>query len=167
MTCVYVGLTGNPRRRFRDHLKTRRFKDIIGKVGLDKIEFEQLTDFLPQSEAAELETKFIKRFEAEGYELLNRAKAGGLGGIDIKWTNDAILKDARKYKTVMEWANAPGGAYAAASKKGILEKAASHLKRQMRAPGSWTLEEVIETNRYYRNELKRLVILRRQSGLIP
>jgi predicted GIY-YIG superfamily endonuclease len=146
---IYVGLTGNPKRRFRDHLKTKRFKSLIKKVGQENIEFELLTDFLSVDKAASMEAKFINKFSLDGYELLNKAKAGGLGGITIKWTDEAILRDARKYESVMEWVKAPGGAYTQASTRGLLKKATSHLKRQMRTPGTWTFAEVIERSKVF------------------
>ncbi len=41
---VYVGLTYYLKRRYRDHLKTRRFKDIAQEYGFESIYVEQLTD---------------------------------------------------------------------------------------------------------------------------
>ena len=51
----------------------------------------------------------------DGLELLNRAPTGGLGGTAIKWTKDAILSDAKRYKTVKGWIHGKSRSYAAAA----------------------------------------------------
>ena len=144
LNVAYIGLTGNPKRRFRDHLKTKRFRELIDRVGLKSVVFEELTDYLSPKYASESEAEWLKRYSNKGYKILNKVKAGGLGGKDLRWTNEAILEDAKKYESVMDWINSPGGAYGTASRKGLIEKATAHMKRQIRTPGTWTLKEVIE-----------------------
>ena len=46
-----------------------------------------------------------------------------------KWTTSAILEDAKKYKTKIEWIQNSSSAYSLACERGLLEKATSHMKR--------------------------------------
>jgi hypothetical protein len=44
-----------------------------------------------------------------------------------KWSKEAVLKNAIKYKTISEWIENSVGAYGAARRMGILDKACSHM----------------------------------------
>jgi len=141
---AYIGLTGNFKRRIHDHMETKRFTKLANEYGSESIVPIQLTDYIDAGEAQRKEAELMEEYLLNGYSLLNKAKAGSLGGVTLKWTEEAILEDAKKYTNVMVWANTPKSGYPAASAAGILEKATAHMERQMKAPGSWTKDEVIE-----------------------
>lgn len=141
---AYIGLTGNFKRRMRDHLQTKRFTELAQEYGSESIVLNQLTDYLDAEEAQRKEAELMENYLINGFFLLNKAKAGALGGTTIKWTEEAILEDSKKYTNVMDWVNTPKSGYPAASAAGILEKATAHMERQMKTPGSWTKAEVVE-----------------------
>jgi predicted GIY-YIG superfamily endonuclease len=141
---AYIGLTGNFKRRMRDHLKTKRFTELAKEYGSGSIVFNQLTDYIDAEEAQRKEAELMDDYLINGFFLLNKSKAGSLGGSTLKWTEDAILEDAKKYTKVMDWVNAPKSGYPAASANGILDKATAHMEREIKTPGSWTKAEVIK-----------------------
>jgi predicted GIY-YIG superfamily endonuclease len=146
---VYIGLTGNFKRRIRDHLETTRFVSLAAQYGTESIVATQLTDYVASSEAQHKEAEFIAYYSANGYQLLNKAKAGALGGVAVKWTSEAILEEAKKYSAVMDWVFGSPQSYAAASAHRLIEAATAHMERQIKAPGSWTREKIVEiTSRF-------------------
>ena len=46
--------------------------------------------------------------------------------VPVKWTEEAVLEDAKKYKSRIEW-KAKSSGYKAAQRMGILEKASAHM----------------------------------------
>jgi hypothetical protein len=149
--CVYIGLTGNFKRRIRDHLETARFVDLAAQYGAESIVATQLTDYIGSSEAQQKEAAYIAHYAANGYQLLNKAKAGALGGVAVKWTPEAILEEAKKYNAVMDWVRGSPQSYAAASAHGWIEAATVHMERQIKAPGSWTRGEIVEITRRFKS----------------
>ena len=143
---IYIGLTYDFSRRMRDHMKSRRFIDLIDRYGEGCIEKVQLTDYIDKKEAAEKEGLLVEQFAKQGYQILNIQKTGSLGGNIIKWTKEAIFEDANKYSSVMDWAKAPQSGYAAASAMGILSKCTSHMERLIKEPGSYTKEDIIKAS---------------------
>tara|TARA_B100000315_G_scaffold2855_1_gene2740 strand:+ start:206 stop:1750 length:1545 start_codon:yes stop_codon:yes gene_type:complete len=140
---AYVGLTGNIKRRFRDHLKTKRFSKLAADHGLDAIICKQISEYILAEDAQRLEYQTYLDCLSDGLELLNNAPTGSLGGTTIKWTREAILTEAKRYKTVKGWINSKTRSYAAAAGMGIIDEAAAHMKRQIKKPGSWTKGEII------------------------
>ena len=140
---IYIGLTYDFRRRMRDHMKSRRFVDLIDKYGEGCIEKLQLTNYIDKKEAAEKEGLLVEQFKKQGYQILNIQKTGSLGGNIIKWTKEAILEDAKKYSKVMDWVNAPGSGYPSASAMGIISECTSHMERLIKEPGSYTKKDIV------------------------
>lgn len=140
---IYIGLTYDFDRRMRDHMKTKRFRDLIEKYGEGCIDRVQLTDYIDKDEAAAQEGLLVEKFRQKGYQLLNSQKTGSLGGNIVKWTKEAIFEDAQRYKRVIDWINAPGSAYPAASAMGIIGECTAHMQRLIKAPGSYTKQDII------------------------
>ena len=63
-----------------------------------------------------------------------------------KWTKEAILEDAKKYKTRSEWKNKSPGAYRAAIKKRIDKIACDHMEILIT---EWTEEKILEDAKKY------------------
>jgi len=148
---VYIGLTGNPKRRFRDHLISNRFIELSDEYGQDAIIFEQLTDFVDVDEAAEMEGEYVEKFKQKGCILLNKMKTGGVGGIDKIWTDEKILADAAKYLTLKIWREDSAGAYAAAGRKGLLDEVTAHMERRRSA---WDRQGVIDNARQFLHKVR-------------
>lgn len=146
---IYVGLTFDFKKRIIEHMNSERFKKFIRIYGKDSIETEMATDYLEKHSAAKMEQYFINFYKESGWKLLNIKKGGGLGGRQIIWTEETILKNILKYNSYKEWATSETGAYAAALDLNIIEKIDKILPR---TPGSfliWTEEKVlIEAKRW-------------------
>lgn len=109
---AYVGLTCEPERRFLFHQGKENNKRIISPVYqffLESGEFPNikiLTNFLPAEKAQEEEGRYIELYKTKKWNMLNKAKAGGLGGMKPKWTKERFLKDRRNnpnLKTIKEF----------------------------------------------------------------
>jgi predicted GIY-YIG superfamily endonuclease len=59
-TLIYIGLTSSIERRFKDHIKTKRFIAIANQYGPESIHIESITDYIEAQEAAKLEDKLIE-----------------------------------------------------------------------------------------------------------
>ena len=71
----------------------------IKKTGLNPT-LKTLTEFLDKDEAAQVEGNMYKDYENKGWVLLNKVKTGGLGGNVLKWTKEAIEREALKYDNI-------------------------------------------------------------------
>jgi predicted GIY-YIG superfamily endonuclease len=148
---IYVGLTGNADRRKRDHFKTKRFVDLSKKHGKSSIIFKQLTDYILVKDAIKLEIKLEHDFKKKGYEVLNKARPGVIGGTTVKWTKKNIIKSALKFKILKEWRKKDPGAYNAALKLNILKEASSHLKR-LHFKDIWNNETILDNAKKFQTK---------------
>lgn len=60
--------------------------------------------------------------------------------IKIKWTFENCLLDAKKYKTITEWATCSGGAHNAAKKNGWFNKCIEHMVSNKKPNGYWDIK---------------------------
>ena len=97
---TYIGLTGNDLKRSHSH-KTRGNSPVYKhqqKTGLEPIKKIVTDGYIDSELARDIENETIERYREEGWNVLNRAKAGGLGGSDKIWTEEKILETISKYK---------------------------------------------------------------------
>lgn len=114
---VYVGLTYNSKKRKNTHLidyKSQVYKHSMSS-GL-KAKYKELTKYLDRDIAAKKEGEFLENYKLNGWNVLNKAKTGALGGSIIKWTKDNCLAEAKKYKTKTEWRKFSESSYVTACK---------------------------------------------------
>jgi len=147
---AYVGLTGNIKRRFRDHLRTKRFTKLAVQHGASAITCDQISDYIMAEDAQRLEAQTCVDCLSDGLQLLNKAPTGSLGGIAIKWTEEAIAADAKRFKSFISWIKSKTGSYPAASALGIISKVSGHMTRQARPAHTWTKEEISYFAKQYR-----------------
>lgn len=78
---IYVGLTKNFKLRQRKRIRDQKdaVTKYINKTGLYP-EIKFLTEFIPAIEAQKMEEYYINYYKKLGYNILNRHKAGSLGG---------------------------------------------------------------------------------------
>lgn len=139
---IYVGLTYNVNKRFHEHLRSKRFSNIIKKYGKGSISIATLSDYIDRSEAALLEQKYITDLREQGFVLLNLVKGGGLGGSgEIKWTKESVLLDAKLYDNKTEWATRSAGAFYAARRDGYYQEAVAHMPKPAL---KWNMINIIE-----------------------
>lgn len=96
---AYIGLTGNDLKRSYSHETLEnspvyRHRQETGTNPIKKI----VTDgYIYSEDAKVIEHKTIQKYKSEGWNVLNRAKAGGLGGSDRIWTEEKIMETISKY----------------------------------------------------------------------
>ncbi|QNJ55308.1 hypothetical protein vBValMR11Z_382 [Vibrio phage vB_ValM_R11Z] len=156
---IYIGLTYDTDRRFHDHRKgTPQIVDLIERVGIENVIFERLTDYMEPELAQIAEAEHIEYYANNDWVILNRSKAGSLGGDMLHWTTERLKEDALKYKTRNEWQKNSSG-YDAARKRGIIDECCGHMPATRQKPsGYWTLERLKEDalkyktrNEWYKN----------------
>jgi predicted GIY-YIG superfamily endonuclease len=152
---VYVGLTYNSDKRYKQHLridtnggKTSPVKLFMDKTG-ETPEMIKLTDYLPKEEAIVKEKEYEKYYKDLGYNILNIAKAGSLGGSLIKWTEDAIRREAKKYNSKAEFAIGNPSAYGRARMLGIINDLGFVNKRK-----SWDEDSIRREAKKYNTKVE-------------
>ncbi|UOL51350.1 hypothetical protein [Vibrio phage XZ1] len=149
---IYIGLSYNAEIRFRDHkTKTSQIIGLIERYGIDNVTFEKITDYIDQELAQVAEKEYIEYYRNNGWIILNRAKAGGLGGSTLKWSLKKLKKDALKYKSRSEWRLNSIGAYSAAHKRGLLDECCAHMESTRKESGYWTIQRIKEDALNYKS----------------
>jgi predicted GIY-YIG superfamily endonuclease len=147
---VYVGLTYNANKRKNEHLIDKN-SQVYKYITLTKIEpiFYKLTDYIDVEEAKIKEEEFIKRYKKENWNILNKAKSGGLGTGSIFYSREKCLELALKYTKASEFAKNNSSAYSSAQKHKWLDEIYSHMENINHSPGYWTKENCqIEALKY-------------------
>lgn len=89
--------------------------------------------------AAKEEGNIINIYKKDNWVILNKAKAGGLGGISSKYTINDAIEDAKKYRSKTEWKKT-SPIYSFALKAGIIGKCCQHMV-EIKVPNNyWTKE---------------------------
>jgi predicted GIY-YIG superfamily endonuclease/ribosomal protein L37AE/L43A len=140
---VYVGLTYNAKVRNMDHMKNKSslvYKHLM-KTGLNP-NHKILTGYFDKEIAIEKEESIINDYKIEGWNILNKNKAGGLGGgLNRKWTKQKIKEAAKKYYKRYDFFLKDSSAYNAAFRKNWLDEVCSHMEPKRTSPGYWTKEK--------------------------
>ena len=101
LNSVYVGRTMRPTIRKRQHktdTKDTLYKFISNNnLSNDKVIYKVLIDKLNASDSQYYEEYYINQYKENGWKLINKAKAGSLGGSIVKWDYDSCYKEALKY----------------------------------------------------------------------
>lgn len=94
---VYIGLTCDSKRRKNEHLTNNSpVYQHVEKTGLYPL-YRELTDYIYYKEASDLEVYYVEKYKKIGFTILNKIKAGGLGGNLIKWDYETCKEEASKY----------------------------------------------------------------------
>jgi len=102
---VYVGLTNNPTisaRRYKDHM-TSTASQVYKKI-MDGYSFIYEFDgyFYPESIASNKEQEKVEEFRQNGWIILNKARAGGLGNV-FRYTDEELEYVAKQYSILSEF----------------------------------------------------------------
>lgn len=124
---VYVGLTYNLINRNNKHMKKGPVYNHIQKSKI-KPKLKQLTDYINVENAKIEEQNYIFDYKKNGWKILNKAKAGAIGGNIIKWTYEKCKNEALKYNNRTEYFK-NSTSYYAASRNGWLKEICSHMKK--------------------------------------
>jgi predicted GIY-YIG superfamily endonuclease len=86
-------------------------------------------------DAATTEAKSIELYRSSGWRVLNKRRAGGLGSVRwSKWTKEAVLADAKRFKTRTDWRKRGQFTRKIAKRMGWFEEAAAHMPRRNLPP---------------------------------
>jgi hypothetical protein len=138
---IYVGLTFSEDERHTAHITNPKssvyqYAKKTGYIPTMKI----ITDELLDAEvASEMEKCKIEEYRLKGWNILNRAKGGNLGGCYRVWTDDKILQIAHQYKTMNEFKKNSPKAYGAANRYGLLDKIRQNM---VKVQQSWDLSSL-------------------------
>jgi hypothetical protein len=115
--CVYIGITHNiiERQNGRDCRNTDQVTKHIKKTGYVPIR-KQLTDYINVEKASKLEGEYVEKYKNDGWNILNVAKTGGIGGTTLIWTKERCIEAAKKCKTRSEFQKKYRGAYSSSLK---------------------------------------------------
>lgn len=134
---VYIGLTYNIKARRSGHANNKK---IIKAFGND-FEMVQVTDFLDIERAVVAEANFIELYRMRGYTVLNRTRAGALGGNNNKWTKESVHAIALNAKSRKEFQSIANGAYQTALKNKWIDDVCSHMVPKQKPAGYWDDKE--------------------------
>jgi len=155
---AYIGLTYNinERQNHRNKDKNDQVTKYICNTGLIPLR-KQLTEYLPVEQAIILEGEYINKYRNDGWILLNKQKAGGIGGHELKWTKEKCREVALKCQTKTEFVENFSGAYSSASCNKWLDEICSHMMIFSKPRSHWTLEKCIEDIKKYvtKNEWRK------------
>ena len=126
---VYVGLTYNLDKRDIEHKykETSSVFNHINETGIEPI-LKQLTDYIEKEKAILIEAEKIKEYKENGFIILNKAKAGALGGNVIKWTKEACANVAITCKTGKELKTKYPNVYDACIRNKWLREVCNHME---------------------------------------
>lgn len=131
---VYVGLTCNSIRRNEQHLGHEKDKRSAVTKYIEKTKMEPLyvkiSNYIDVEKAILLEAETVENYKNNGWNVLNQRKTGGIGNAVIKWTEQAIKKEAIKHERRVDFRSAAKGAYERAYQLGILDTICSHMETQ-------------------------------------
>jgi len=130
---VYVGLTFNSKKRFKQHMESVKspVKKHMTKTSLIPI-FKKVTEYINKEDAVKMEAETEEQYRKNGWKILNTTKTGALGSVIIKWGFDEVQKEALKYDRRMDFQRKSSGAYGSALRNGWVNDVCKHMKRYIK-----------------------------------
>lgn len=128
---AYVGHTFLPKVRHTEHMCKGPVHDhfSICSTYAYKILEEGLAS---PDDSGRLEGEWQTKYLKAGWTPLWSAKAGGIGSVaHNKWTKEAVLADAQKYKTKQEWIDKNQTTYRLAKREGWFDAASAHMPKRV------------------------------------
>ena len=116
---AYIGLTYDFEKRKSQHLRSKKssVKEYIEKNNKVDYKFIKLTEYIGLKEAVSQEGLFLEKYKNNGWNIINRAKTGGIGGIlkisykRSKLSNEQLVEILSKYNHSAEITNEDRWAY--------------------------------------------------------
>jgi predicted GIY-YIG superfamily endonuclease len=147
---VYVGLTNNFNRRKNQHNCDKGSSVNKHKSDHNSTILKQLTDYIDVNLAQIEEGNYVKKYEIDGWNVLNRAPTGGLGCGILKWNFDECKRVALLCVCRSELNIKFCGAYRSAKINGWLDDICSHMENK-RTILHWTYEKCKKITEKYKN----------------
>lgn len=138
---VYIGLTHNMHKRNVERKSNERDQvtKYIKKTKLIPL-IKQLTEYLSVNEASKLEKYYVEKYKNDDWIILNKVKAGGVGGNNGIWNYKKLVELALKYNKRSDFRNNNRGAYDAAQRNNWLNDICSHMIIVNKPKNYWTYE---------------------------
>ncbi|WP_054823552.1 GIY-YIG nuclease family protein [Vibrio owensii] len=130
---AYVGLTYDFEKRMATH-KTGRYKPTALLTEHFSTKFTQLTDYIPESDAQELERMYGEEYK-QTYSMISRDVNYGQLGSSHRVTNTSIKSAALQCQTRTEFVERFPSEYNAARNRKMLDKVCEHMI------SGWVLKE--------------------------
>lgn len=92
--------------------------------------------------AQKLEKSVLEDYRKKGWNVLNKAKTGALGGKYLYWNKERCIEAGRKCRTKSEFIKKYSGAYASAIKNGWYDEVSAHMVPLIAQSQQWDLEKV-------------------------
>ena len=132
-TC-YVGLTYSLHKRHLQHLNNKYYSAINEYCTKNNIELPlpiQKTPYIPKDEASKKEDYYVKLYKQNGWNVLNKQKAGNLGGSkdNITYTLELCKKLAVPYTKISDFAKDYITAYKYIRLYGWQDEVFAHIDR--------------------------------------
>lgn len=152
---VYIGLTFNIKTRDNKHKRDKRsavYKH-IKKTGLiPKLTY---SDYIDVNKAIDIEIEKVEYYKKNGYSVLNTAKAGSIGGNNLKWTFENCKKEALKYISRKKFYLGNNSAYNSARKNNWLNDVCYHMNtKKVNKKGYWTKEKCADEVLKYKSKIE-------------
>jgi predicted GIY-YIG superfamily endonuclease len=155
---VYIGLTCDIVRRHNAHMgKEKKYGEVSSPVYKFMNESGEFPKFkiltkkpIKEENAPKSEDYYINKYRKNGWIIMNKAKAGSLGGNQRKWSKDTLKKICDSCTKISELKEmVPTWAFYVIRENGWFEELTSHMEYDVRK--GWTDEEVLKISHQYDN----------------
>jgi predicted GIY-YIG superfamily endonuclease len=138
---VYIGLTYDMTKRDYRR-KLNKFDQVTKHIKLTNLTpiIKQLTEYLPINEASELERHYVEEYKTNGWQVLNKKKAGDVGGRNNIWSFESVKEVALKHKKRNDFSKNERGAYGVACENKWLDTICGHMTEGNKPKNYWTYE---------------------------
>lgn len=147
----YIGLSYNYLKRLSQHLTDYKNNTVVlkhyKKTGITPT-IKQLTDYINVEDASKIEPLKVKEYLDNGWNVLNVAKCGNVGGKTIKWTKEKCFDEASKYKTRNEFKSNSPLSYHAARRNKWIDDICSHMYFKLT---KWDYKSCEEESKKFKN----------------
>lgn len=154
---VYVGLTGDEKRRKHQH-KTEEdsalYRYMQKHPGVEPIYKLKSLGYIDAQEASKMETKVEDHYREQGWQLLNIAKTGGLGGRMPIYSDDFVRDIAKNYTILKDFWKDHKKMLSTIIKhnKPLYDEVTSHMQKNVgRNAVKYTLEDIMDIASNYDN----------------
>jgi len=138
---VYVGLSADPKRRFRQH---KRSMNAVGNIIRLGAKLEIVKSLLSNFEAIELESKLVKEYKEKGFDILNIAKTGSLGAPSTMIPDSDLYEAAKMCETRGEMSRKFQSFYRLATQRKLLDDLfKDHPNKGYIQEHKWSYEKIL------------------------
>jgi predicted GIY-YIG superfamily endonuclease len=129
---VYVGLTHDVKKRERQHQDRGSVSEHFRETNLTPNLVIISDDYIDANDAQKMEACTIESYRSNGWNILNKSKAGSLGSCRVFWTKERVRDLTKNLTTWKEFQYGYKGAYDSAYRNEWLndEEITGHLKRK-------------------------------------